>query len=69
MSNDDKISDEKTIRAHREVIWHLTCGHCHYYWTYPTMNMDEDISKKTFHCPLCGKNSKTVVDDNLNSLL
>lgn len=53
---------EKPIRASKEVIWHLTCPSCHYYWTYPTMNMDENINGKTFHCPLCGTRSTTKVD-------
>ena len=55
--------DPKPIRASREVIWHLTCGSCHYYWTYPTMNISEDISGKTFHCPLCGVKSDITVED------
>ena len=47
-----------TIRAHKEIIWHLTCGNCHYYWTYPTMNDDEDVTLRSFHCPLCGEKNK-----------
>ena len=44
----------KPIRASRETIWHLTCGSCHYYWTYPTMDAAETVEGKTLHCPLCG---------------
>jgi hypothetical protein len=58
-------TSDKNIRAHREIIWHLTCGHCHYYWTYPTMNMNEDITKKSFHCPLCGVKSHASIDSDL----
>lgn len=58
----------KPIRASKEVIWHLTCGECHYYWTYPTMQLGEDITKKSFHCPLCGTKSQVAVDDSLTGL-
>lgn len=57
-------TEPKPIRANREIIWHLTCGSCHYYWTYPTMNPGEDIAGKQFHCPLCGTRSSVQVDDS-----
>lgn len=54
---------EQPIRAHRETIWHLTCGSCRYYWTYPTMEAAEDIAGKPLHCPLCGTKSAVAVGD------
>lgn len=57
--------DKSTITASKEVIWHLTCGECHYYWTYPTMQMAEDVEGKVFYCPLCGVQSKVSVDDSV----
>jgi len=47
----------KPIRASMEIIWHLTCGECSYYWTYPTMKLKENIDAKPMHCPLCGARS------------
>jgi transcription elongation factor Elf1 len=49
--------ETKPIRAAKEVIWHLTCGECGNYWTYPTMQTDQDIGKMQLHCPLCGQKS------------
>jgi hypothetical protein len=60
--------DKKPIRGSKEVIWHLTCGECSYYWTYPTMQLDENINDKTFHCPLCGIKNQVTVDDSLSDL-
>ena len=48
------------IRATRETIWHLTCGNCRYYWTYPTMDAGEDVVGKALHCPLCGKRAEVA---------
>lgn len=48
---------QKPIRASKEIIWHLTCGECGYYWTFPTMQTNQDITKLEFHCPLCGQKS------------
>jgi len=45
------------IRASMEIIWHLTCGECSFYWTYPTMNVHESIDARPMHCPLCGAKS------------
>ena len=45
------MTEKSIIRAHQEVIWHLTCGFCHYYWTYPTMNISEDITKREISLP------------------
>ncbi len=54
--------DKKPIRASKEVIWHLTCGGCGNYWTYPTMQMDQDITKLKFHCPVCGMQRSVELD-------
>ena len=50
--------EKKPIRASQEIIWHLTCGECGNYWTYPTMQMGHDITKLEFHCPVCGTKSR-----------
>ena len=52
----------KPIRASRETLWHLTCGNCRYYWTYPTMDSAEPIEGKPLHCPLCG--TKAAVEED-----
>ena len=57
----------KSIRAHKELIWHLTCGGCGNYWTYPTMQLAEDITKKPLHCPLCGIKQSVIEDNGLAS--
>lgn len=62
------MTEKSIIRAHQEVIWHLTCGYCHYYWTYPTMNISEDITKREFHCPLCGTKSDVKIDDSMSGV-
>ena len=56
----------KPIRVSKEVIWHLTCGSCGNYWTYPTMQMQEDITKRSFHCPLCGTKSRVELEAPLD---
>ena len=53
----EEHQQEKSIRAQQEIIWHLTCGSCFYYWTYPTMDINEKLEKKALHCPLCGVKS------------
>jgi len=46
-----------------EIIWHMTCGECGYYWTYPTMNIKENPDSKSMHCPLCGTRSFIKTED------
>jgi predicted RNA-binding Zn-ribbon protein involved in translation (DUF1610 family) len=48
----------------REIIWHITCGQCGFYWTYPTMQTDEKLTDRKWHCPLCGKSgeAKEIAD-------
>lgn len=58
----------KPIRASMEIIWHLTCGECGYYWTYPTMNPGENIDTKKMHCPLCGTRSQIKTESAPESL-
>jgi len=45
---------EKQITVSKETIWHMVCGHCHYYWTVPTMSEEDDPTRRAWHCPLCG---------------
>jgi len=56
-------STPKPIRASMEIIWHMTCGECGYYWTYPTMNIKENPDSKSMHCPLCGTRSFIKTED------
>lgn len=60
-------SNPKPIRASKEVIWHLTCGECGNYWTYPSMELNQNLIGKSFHCPLCGTKSQVAEDDSLRS--
>ena len=57
--------DKKPIKASKEVIWHLTCGECGNYWTFPTMQMEQNITKMSFHCPLCGKKNHVELETSL----
>ncbi len=49
--------ENKPIMVSKEIIWHLTCGNCHFYWTIPTMSEDQDISNREWSCPLCAQKS------------
>ena len=57
---------ENNIKATMEIIWHLTCGHCQYYWTYPTMQMQEKIDKRQLYCPLCGTKSAVYRENGID---
>ena len=37
----------------KEIIWHMSCGQCGYYWTVPTMREDDDPTHRAWTCPLC----------------
>lgn len=50
----------KGFSLSREIIWHITCGECGFYWTYPTMQPDENLTGRTWHCPLCGKTGEAT---------
>ncbi|MBL6782315.1 MAG: hypothetical protein ISQ21_04685 [Alphaproteobacteria bacterium] len=39
----------------RETIWHISCQTCGFYWTYPTMKINETPENRTWYCPLCGQ--------------
>lgn len=43
------------FRAHKEIIWHLTCSACNGWFTYATMEQNLCIDRYVFHCPHCGK--------------
>lgn len=51
-------SEKSTIiRVQREIIWHMTCGACGYYWTVPTMEADNNPTRREWTCPLCATKS------------
>ena len=54
----------KPHQASKEIIWHVTCSACGYYWTYPTMNTQETLADKTLHCPLCGAKAPIAEGEN-----
>lgn len=53
------------ITAQKEIIWHLTCNHCKYHWSYATMNDDYRINRGELHCPCCGKKCNVEIDKPL----
>ena len=50
------------FKAHKEIIWHITCAFCKFYWTYATMEEKYRIDRGNFHCPSCGAKSSVKVD-------
>ena len=53
------------FKAHKEIIWHLTCNCCKYYFTLASM--DQRWTPRGFiHCPGCGK--KQTVEENVTKL-
>lgn len=50
-----------TIRAIKEIIWHLTCNNCKYTWSYPTMEDKFCIERGNMHCPQCGRKETVAV--------
>jgi ssDNA-binding Zn-finger/Zn-ribbon topoisomerase 1 len=50
------------FKAHKEIIWHITCTVCKFYWTYATMEEKYRIDRGQFHCPGCGAKSSVKVD-------
>jgi len=54
------------FKAHKEIIWHLTCTHCSNWFTYATMETKLRIERFTFHCPHCGKSGKCEENDKLD---
>ena len=52
-------SDTSTIiRVQKEIIWHMTCGACSYYWTVPTMDSQYTPARREWTCPLCATKSQ-----------
>jgi Zn finger protein HypA/HybF involved in hydrogenase expression len=43
------------FRAQKEIIWHLSCQNCGFYWTMPTMEEKLQIEKNKYSCPICQK--------------
>jgi Zn finger protein HypA/HybF involved in hydrogenase expression len=39
---------------HKEIIWHITCDQCKFYWTYATMEEQFKITVLQLVCPQCG---------------
>ena len=51
------------ISVSKEIIWHMSCGQCGYYWTVPTMHEDDDPTRRAWTCPLCAIKSTAVHAD------
>ena len=57
--------EKKYISVSKEIIWHLTCGECHFYWTIPTMSPKENITRRKWNCPLCGKKNEAKLIEKI----
>jgi len=57
---------ETMFKAHKEIIWHLTCTHCSNWFTYATMETKLRIERFTFHCPHCGKSGKCEENNKID---
>ena len=45
------------ISVSKEIIWHMSCGQCGYYWTVPTMHEEDNPTRRAWTCPLCATKS------------
>jgi len=43
------------FQSSKEIIWHITCSSCKFYFTLPTMEEKYMIDRGQLHCPGCGK--------------
>lgn len=48
------------FRAHKEIIWHLTCEKCKTYFTIATMEENYSVDKSSFYCIGCGTKQKVL---------
>ena len=56
--------DQRTkITVSKEIIWHMRCGACNYYWTVPTMSEDDNPTRRIWTCPLCATKSDAVLHE------
>jgi len=46
--------------AQKEILWHLTCTQCKFYWTYPTMEQKFQIDRGTWCCPKCKAEGRAI---------
>ena len=51
------------IRAQKEIIWHLTCNNCKFYWTMATMDDKFCINRGEYYCPCCGGKQRAKEDE------
>lgn len=56
-------ADTPKITVSKEIIWHMTCGSCSYYWTVPTMSEADNPARRSWTCPLCATKSDAVEQD------
>jgi len=57
------------FQAHKEIIWHITCEECKYYFSHATMMENEKIDRRDLHCPSCGKKQPVIVYKDLEKEL
>lgn len=51
------------FHALKEIIWHITCPQCKFYFTYPTMENKYDPENGKWICPKCGhKDHAKIID-------
>lgn len=46
------------FKAQKEIIWHITCNSCNFYWTMPTMEEQFKVDNREYCCPLCSSKGK-----------
>lgn len=51
------------FRSQKEIIHHITCTKCKYYFTFPTMSVRYDIERGQLYCPNCGEKGSVKIDD------
>lgn len=49
------------FQGSKEIIWHITCSSCKFYFTLPTMEEKYRIDRGSFYCPSCGKNQSVKI--------
>ena len=54
------------ISVSKEIIWHMSCGQCGYYWTVPTMREEDNPTRRAWTCPLCATKSTAERADELS---
>lgn len=54
------------FKTHKEIIWHLTCNICKYYFTIATMEEKWSPTRGFVYCPGCGR--KQTVEHSVTNI-